>query len=74
MENDPLAPERRRIAGRLFRLAPLVGVRGLTLDGLSRHDLEALNLLAQHVEQELASAKRRAREPWHWPRPGTFGH
>lgn len=62
--NDGLASERSRIAQRLFRLAPLVGVQRLTLDGLSREDLEALNLLAQHIEQDLARAKRQAREPW----------
>jgi len=67
METDPLAHERRRVAERLYRLAPLVGVKGLSLDGLGRNDLDALNLLAQHVEQELATAKRRAREPWRWP-------
>jgi len=64
MSDDPLAHERKRIAQRLFRLAPLVGVQRLTLDGLSREDLEALNLLAQHIEQDLARAKRQAREPW----------
>ena len=62
--DDVLTHERKRIAQRLFRLAPLVGVQQLTLDGLSREDLEALNLLAQHVEQDLARAKRQARTPW----------
>jgi len=66
MSDDPLAHERKRIAQRLFRLAPLVGVQHLSLDGLSREDLEALNLLAQHVEQELARAQRRSREPGRW--------
>jgi hypothetical protein len=66
--DDPLAYQRKQLAERLFRLAPLVGLQRLTLDGLSRADLDALNLLAQHVEQELARAKQRAREPWRFGR------
>ena len=64
--DDPKSFERKRVADRLFRLAPLVGVQRLSLDGLSREDLEALNLLAQHVEHELARARRKSKEPWRY--------
>jgi hypothetical protein len=56
---------RRRVRDAIFRLAPLNGVRQLSLDGLSVDDLRALELAVQHIEQNIATAERKARRaPW----------
>jgi len=61
---DLLAGLRRDVVARGLRLAHLQGTRGLSLRSLSREDLRRLQLIFQHVERELTSARQKAHQPW----------